>query len=102
VGGAVRQMGMALDYKSRIETIEVAGSKVVETIENLIHEGNIRKVTVRQGDRVIAELPLTFGIVGAVLAPSVAAIGAIAALAAGYTIEVERTDSPPSPEQESS
>jgi hypothetical protein len=91
---------MALDYKSRIETFEVAGGKVVETIENLIHEGNIRKISIKQGDSTVAEIPLTFGLLGAVLAPSLAAIGAIAALAAGCTIEVERSESAPTEDVE--
>lgn len=65
--------------------------KVIGKIEQLIHEGNVRRVVVKdaQGKTVI-EAPLTFGVVGVALVPVWAAIGAIAALAADFTIQVER------------
>jgi hypothetical protein len=85
---------MALDYRSRIESLELSGNKLIQTVEKVIEEGNARKIAIKQGDDTLAEFPLTFGVVGAVLAPALAGIGAIAALAAGYTIEVERTAQP--------
>jgi hypothetical protein len=85
---------MALDYRSRIESLELSGNKLIQTIEKVIEEGNARKIAIKQGDDTLAEFPLTFGVVGAVLAPALAGIGAIAALTAGYTIEVERTAQP--------
>lgn len=65
--------------------------KVIAKIEQLIHEGNVRRVIVKdaQGNTVI-EAPLTFGVVGVALVPVWAAIAAIAALAADFTIQVER------------
>lgn len=65
--------------------------KVIGKIEQLIHEGNVRRVIVKdaRGNTVI-EAPLTFGVVGVALVPVWAAIGAIAALAADFTIQVER------------
>ena len=68
---------MALDFKSGMGTLE-----------HLIHEGNVRKISIKQGDSTVAEVPLTIGVLGAVLAPQVAALGAIAALATGCRIEV--------------
>jgi len=53
---------------------------LLDKVKQLIHEGNVRKVTVKQGERVLAEFPLTLGVAAAVIAPVLAAIGAIAAL----------------------
>ena len=61
-----------------------------------MHEGNVRRLIVKRGDETIAEFPLTAAVVGAVLAPPLAAIGAIAALVTDCTIEVER-DTPAEP-----
>jgi hypothetical protein len=72
------------------ESIKAEGSGVLEKLKDLVHQGNIRRVRVRQGERVIAEFPLTAGVVGAVLAPMLAAIGALVALAKDCTIEVQR------------
>jgi hypothetical protein len=56
-----------------------------------VHEGNVRRVVVKQGERTVAEFPLTAGVVGTVVAPVLAAIGALVALLNDCTIEVERT-----------
>ena len=72
------------------ESVKTEGSSVLDKLKDLVHEGNIRRVRVRQGDRTIAEFPLTAGVVGAVIAPALAAIGALVALAKDCTIEVER------------
>ncbi len=66
------------------------GSQIIDTIKNLVHEGNVRKISIKQDGQTIAEFPLTFGVVGAALAPALAAMGAIAALVTDCTIEVER------------
>lgn len=63
-----------------------------DRLGKIVHEGNVRKVIVKRGEDTIAEFPLTAGVVGAVLAPPLAAIGAIAALVANCTIEIERSD----------
>src|SRR5437899_7628527 len=85
----------------RSQSMQVAGqaesrcncrdrSQIIDTIKNVIHEGNVRRITIKQEGRTIAEFPLTFGVVGAALAPALAAVGAIAALVTDCTIEVER------------
>jgi hypothetical protein len=74
------------------ESIKAEGSAVLDKLKDLIHQGNIRRVRVRQGDRIIAEFPLTAGVVGAVLAPMLAAIGALVALAKDCTIDIQRED----------
>ena len=72
------------------ETIRGQGGQVVDEVKRLIHEGNVRRVVVRQKDRVVAEFPLTVGVVGALAAPAVAAIGALVALLTDCRLDVER------------
>lgn len=74
-------------------SIHVDTNNITEKVKELIREGNVRRLIVRRGDETIAEFPLTAAVVGTVLAPVLAAIGAIAALVTECTIEVERTDS---------
>ena len=74
------------------ETFKAEGESVVEKVKQLIHAGNVRRVIVKQQGRTVAEFPLTLGVVGAALAPVVAAIGAVVALLKDCTIEVERID----------
>ncbi len=73
------------------ETIKGEGSELIEKLKKLVREGNIRRVVVKQGDRTVAEFPLTAGVVGTVFAPILAAIGALVALLNDCSIEVERT-----------
>lgn len=72
------------------EEIKVTADKMVETVKRLIHEGNVRRLVVRQGDRTVMEIPLTIAAVGVLVAPLLAAIGALAAVAGDYTLVVER------------
>ena len=77
--------------KSTTETFEIKGEKLVETVKNLIAEGNVRKIIIKdKKGKTIAEFPLTIGVVGALIAPVLAAIGAIAALLTECTLTVER------------
>ncbi len=80
--------------KYRTEEFRVNGEELVGKIKSLVHEGNIRRIIIKHKEgTVVMELPLTFGVVGALLAPSLAAIGAIAALLTEATVVVEKTDS---------
>jgi hypothetical protein len=72
------------------ETIKVESAQLVSKVRELIEEGNVRRIVIKQHDRIIAEFPLAVGVVGAVLAPMLAAVGAIAALVTDCKIEVER------------
>ena len=75
----------------RTEEFKVSGEDIIKKIKELIAEGNVRKVSVKDKDgKVIAEFPVTLGVVGVVLAPVLAAVGAITALVAECTISVER------------
>ena len=73
------------------EKIEGTTDQILGQLKRLVEEGNVRRVVVKQRGKTIAEFPLTVGVVGAVLAPVAAAIGAITALVADCTIEVEKT-----------
>jgi hypothetical protein len=73
------------------EKLEGTTNEVLEQLKTLIDEGNVRRVVVRQKGRTIAEFPLTAGVIGAVIAPVAAAIGALTALLADCTIEVEKS-----------
>lgn len=77
--------------KTTEETFRVEGNKLIEKVKELIKEGNVRKISIKdKGGKTLAEFPLTFGVVGAVIAPILAAIGAIAALVSECSISVER------------
>ena len=81
------------EKKSRIEEFEVTGDKVVETVKRLVHEGNIRRITIKDSNGVsLIEIPLTLGVVGALLVPVLAALGALAALVTRCTIVVEKME----------
>lgn len=73
------------------ESFKATGAQLLDSVKKILHEGNVRRIIVKQGDRTVAEFPLTAGVVGTVLAPPLAAIGALAALLNDCSIEVERT-----------
>lgn len=73
------------------ETFNVKGEHLVAKIKELIAEGNVRKITIKdKKGKTIVEFPLTIGVVGAVIAPVLAAAGALTALLSECTISVER------------
>jgi hypothetical protein len=75
------------------ETFTVKGEQLLKKIKELIEEGNVRKITIHdKAGKEIMSFPLTFGVVGAVLAPILAAVGAVAALVTECTISVEREE----------
>jgi hypothetical protein len=76
----------------RTEEFRVNGEELLAKIKQLIHEGNIRRIIIKDKDgKILIEFPLTFGVVGLVLAPTLAAVGAIAALVTEATILVEKS-----------
>lgn len=85
-----------MSEKTCWESVKVEGGALLDKLAAIIREGNVRRVRIRQGDRIIAEFPLTAGVVGAVLAPALAGIAAIVALVKDCTLEVERDSRPPS------
>lgn len=81
------------DEKVRYEEFKVDGDKLIAEIKRILHEGNVRRIIVKndKGETLI-EVPLTIGVVGAIFLPVWAALGAIAALVANFTIVVERVE----------
>ena len=81
------------------EELRVTGEALLETIKKLAHEGNVRRITIKTGEgKTLIVIPLVLGVVGVLLLPWWAAIGALAALAAQLTIVVEKVDQTPPPE----
>jgi len=73
------------------ETIDVKGGHLVSKVKELIHEGNVRRIVVKDSDGVqVLDMPVSVGVIGLLVAPTMTAIGTLGALAADYTIEVER------------
>ena len=79
--------------KFRTEEFKVNGEELLARIKKLIHEGNIRRIIIKDKEgKTVLEIPVTFGVVGALLAPQLAAIGAIAALVTEATVVVEKSE----------
>ncbi len=75
----------------RTEEFKISGDDIMSKLKEVVRAGNVRKITVKEkSGKVIAEFPLTIGVVGALLAPVLAAIGTIVALATDCVIAVER------------
>ena len=74
------------------QKLEGTTENILNQLKKLIDEGNIRRVVVKQRGRTVAEFPLTAGVIGAVIAPVAAAIGALSALLAECSIEVEKIE----------
>lgn len=85
------------DQGPRVEEFQVTGDTVVSTIKQLLREGSIRRITLKNPDgQILIEIPLTLGVAGVLLFPVWAAVGALAAVAAKLTIVVEKnSDEPP-------
>jgi hypothetical protein len=77
------------------EEIKIRGEELLSKVKELVHEGNVRRLIIKNEEgTTLIEVPLTVGVIGAVLLPVWAAIGAIAALATDCTIVVERRNQP--------
>jgi len=79
------------EQKTRTEEFQIDGDQLVAKIKELVHQGNIRRITIKnESGETLIEIPLTIGVVGALLLPVVAAVGAIAALVTKCTIVLEK------------
>ncbi len=79
------------DEKVRTEEFQVKGEEIVAKLKELLHEGNIRRVIIKNEDgRTLIDIPLSIGVMGVLVAPQLAAIGAIAALLSHGSIVVEK------------
>lgn len=81
-----------MDTKVCWESFKAEAATVAEKVKKLVHEGNVRRIVVEQRGHTIAEFPLTAGVLSIMLAPVLAAIGAIVALLKDCTIHVDRTE----------
>mgnify|MGYP000279661727 CR=1 FL=1 len=79
--------------KTRVEEFSVSADDLIEKIKQLIHEGNVTRIVIKdESGKTLFEMPATVGVVGAILVPWLAALGAIAALATRCTLVVERAE----------
>ncbi len=79
--------------KTKREEFRLSGGEILNKIKEIIHEGNVRRIILKdEENRTFLEIPLTVGVVGAIFAPLLAAIGAIAALVSNLTIVVEKVE----------
>ena len=82
-----------MNEKTYTEEFRVEGEKIITKIKELLHEGNIRKVIIKDKDgKISMEIPVTIGVVGVLIAPQLAALGAIAALLTEATVVVEKAE----------
>ncbi len=82
-----------MSEKTHTEEFKIDGEKLIAKIKELIHEGKIRKIIIKDKEgKTLMEIPMTFGVVGVLLAPQLAAIGAIAALVTEATLVVEKSE----------
>jgi hypothetical protein len=85
-----------MDFDNIVEEVHVLGRDLVDKVRSLIHEGNVQRIVVKdEHGNTFVEIPVTVAAVGAVVAPLLAAIGAISALVAKFTIVVVRTEPKP-------
>ena len=81
------------NMSAKTEEFKVKGEEILTKVKELVAEGNVRRIIIKNKEsEVIMEIPLTIGLVGAVMAPIFAAVGAIAALAMEFTIVVEHKE----------
>jgi hypothetical protein len=79
--------------KGRVEEFRVKGEELLAKVKELIREGNVRRIIIDNDEgKTLIEIPMTIGVVGALLLPVLAAVGAVAALVTNCTIRVERRE----------
>ena len=84
-----------MSKETRTEELTIRGEELIATVKALVHQGNIRRITIKNREgKVLIEVPLSLGVVGALLLPTLAALGALAAIVSECTIVVERVDGP--------
>lgn len=80
--------------QTRFEEFRMNGGEILNKVKEIIHEGNVRRIILKdERGKTFMEIPLTVGVVGAIVAPILAAVGAVAALASNLTIVVEKIES---------
>jgi hypothetical protein len=83
-------------FENFVEEVQVLGRDLVDKVRDLIHEGNVQRILVKdEHGNTFVEIPVTVAAIGAILAPVLAAIGAISALVARFTIVIVRSEPKP-------
>jgi hypothetical protein len=85
-------MATETQEQTRTEQFKVDPDRLLAEMRRLFNEGNVRRISIKQGKHTVVEFPLTVGVAGAILAPWLAAVGAIAALVTDCSIVVERVE----------
>ena len=89
-------------FQDFVEEVHVLGRDLVDKVKSLVHEGNVRRIIVRdEHGNTFIEIPVTVAAISAVLAPLLAAVGAISALVSKFTVVVVRTEDKPSNDEKS-
>lgn len=84
---------MADDKKGTWEEVKIAKDQLVETVRELIRQGNVRRIIVKDDEgKTFLEIPLTVGVIGTLVAPLAAALGALAALVKGLKLDIEKVE----------
>jgi len=84
---------MAEEKKTRTEEFKLNGDEILNKLKELLHQGNIRRIILKdESGKTFMEIPLTVGVVGAIVIPVWAAIGAIAALVSKLTVVIEKVE----------
>ena len=79
--------------KEKIEELKVKGEELLKTIKKIIHEGNVRRIIIKdENDNTFLEIPVSIGVVGVILSPVLAAVGALAALATSFKIQIVKKE----------
>lgn len=79
--------------KVRTEEFRVNGEELLGRVKQLVHEGDIRRIVIKNKEgRIVIEIPLTLGVVGTLIAPTLAAVGAVAALVTEATVVIEKAE----------
>ena len=86
-----------VDQRAPYEELQVMGEQLLSKVKELVHEGSVRRIIIKQEGQTIMEIPLTVGLAGVILAPTLAAIGVVGALLAKCSIEVVRSEPPTEP-----
>ena len=86
------------DVKGFTEELKVEGKELVDTVKRIIHEGNVRRIVIRNSDgRTVLDVPVSAGVLGVVVFPIVAAVAAIVVFTSKYTLLIERSGPPAAP-----
>ena len=80
------------EEKTVLEEFTISGEELLQKVKEVIRKGNIRRIVVKQDDRTLLEIPLMLGVAGILLKPTLAALGALAALVTDCTIIVEKVE----------